>query len=174
MFVHNNFGGAVPAMDLIEEDKNFIALINKELKTYIDDLEKTRYDSQNQGYFSFIRSCPCLFSRTTLWFHQFLYLDLLKSHVITNDSIAGSVKVWKACWTCPNLVTSTFNPISPGFWSREANQTGIGHNFKMFEMSSPNNGKRGALMIRTLALYSPCFCRNLAWMPIPTLSGVMP
>lgn len=90
MFVHNNFGGAVPAMDLIEEDKNFIALINKELKTYIDDLEKTRYDSQNQGNFSFIRSCPCLFSRTTLWF---LYLDLLKSCVITNDSIAGSVKV---------------------------------------------------------------------------------
>ena len=45
MFVHNNFGGAVPAMDLTEEDKNFIALINKELKTYIDDLEKMRLDS---------------------------------------------------------------------------------------------------------------------------------
>ena len=42
MFVHNNFGGTVPAMDLTEEDKNFIALINKELKTYIDDLEKMR------------------------------------------------------------------------------------------------------------------------------------
>ena len=42
MFVHNNFGGAVPAMDLTEEDKNFIALVNKELKTYIDDLEKMR------------------------------------------------------------------------------------------------------------------------------------
>ena len=42
MFVHNNFGGAVPPMDLTEEDKNFIALINKELKTYIDDLEKMK------------------------------------------------------------------------------------------------------------------------------------
>ena len=42
MFVHNNFGGVVPAMDLTEEDNNFIALINKELKTYIDDLEKMR------------------------------------------------------------------------------------------------------------------------------------
>ena len=42
MFVHNNFSGVVPAMDLTEEDKNFIALINKELKTYIDDLEKMR------------------------------------------------------------------------------------------------------------------------------------
>lgn len=42
MFVHNNFGGAIPAMKLTEDDKNFIALINKELKTYIDDLEKMR------------------------------------------------------------------------------------------------------------------------------------
>lgn len=42
MFVHNNFGGAIPAIELTEEDSNFIALINKELKTYIDDLEKTR------------------------------------------------------------------------------------------------------------------------------------
>ena len=49
MFVHNNFGGAVPAMNLTEEDKNFIALINKELKTYIDDLEKMRLDSQNRS-----------------------------------------------------------------------------------------------------------------------------
>ncbi|KAJ7385494.1 hypothetical protein OS493_015064 [Desmophyllum pertusum] len=42
MFVHNNYGGEIPAMELTEEDKNFIVLINKELKTYIDDLEKMR------------------------------------------------------------------------------------------------------------------------------------
>ena len=42
MFVQNNFGGAIPALELTDEDKNFIALINKELKTYIDDLQKMR------------------------------------------------------------------------------------------------------------------------------------
>ena len=42
MFVLNNFGGVIPAMELTDEDKNFIALINKELKTYIDNLEKMR------------------------------------------------------------------------------------------------------------------------------------
>ncbi|KAL9967670.1 hypothetical protein ACROYT_G025951 [Oculina patagonica] len=42
MFVHNNFGGTIPAMKLTEDDKNFITLINKELKTYVDDLEKMR------------------------------------------------------------------------------------------------------------------------------------
>ena len=42
MFVSNNFGGVVPKMDLTEDDKNFIALINKELKSYIDDNEKMR------------------------------------------------------------------------------------------------------------------------------------
>ena len=42
MFVSNNFGGVVPKMDLAEDDKNFIALINKELKSYIDDNEKMR------------------------------------------------------------------------------------------------------------------------------------
>ena len=43
MFVQNFFGGAIPTIDLTDEDKNFIALINKELKTYIDDLEKMRW-----------------------------------------------------------------------------------------------------------------------------------
>lgn len=42
MFVHNNFGGVIPTVDLNEDDKNFIALINKELKSYIDNLEKMR------------------------------------------------------------------------------------------------------------------------------------
>ena len=42
MFVQNNFGASIPAMELTDEDKNFIALINKELKTYIDNLEKMR------------------------------------------------------------------------------------------------------------------------------------
>ena len=42
MFLQNNFGASIPAMELTDEDKNFIALINKELKTYIDNLEKMR------------------------------------------------------------------------------------------------------------------------------------
>jgi len=42
MFVQNNFGASIPAMEFTDEDKNFIALINKELKTYIDNLEKMR------------------------------------------------------------------------------------------------------------------------------------
>ncbi|XP_066029111.1 methionine--tRNA ligase, cytoplasmic-like [Pocillopora verrucosa] len=42
MFVQNNFDGSIPAMELTDDDKKFIALINKELKTYIDNLEKIR------------------------------------------------------------------------------------------------------------------------------------
>ena len=42
MFVQNNFDGSTPAMELTDDDKKFIALINKELKTYIDNLEKIR------------------------------------------------------------------------------------------------------------------------------------
>ena len=38
MFVQNNFDGSIPAMELTDDDKKFIALINKELKTYIDNL----------------------------------------------------------------------------------------------------------------------------------------
>ena len=47
MFVHNNFGGVIPAMELNEDDKNFIALINKELKSYVDNLERMRYVVRN-------------------------------------------------------------------------------------------------------------------------------
>ena len=43
MFVYNNFDATIPAMDLGEEDKNFIALINKELKSYIDNNERMRW-----------------------------------------------------------------------------------------------------------------------------------
>lgn len=42
MFVHNNFGAVIPAMDLNEADKNFIALVNKEVKSYIDNNERLR------------------------------------------------------------------------------------------------------------------------------------
>ena len=42
MFIQNNFSGVVPNMTLKDEDKNFIALINKDLKSYIDNLEKMR------------------------------------------------------------------------------------------------------------------------------------
>ena len=38
MFVQKNFDGSIPAMELTDDDKKFIALINKELKTYIDNL----------------------------------------------------------------------------------------------------------------------------------------
>lgn len=43
MFVYNNFDATIPAMDLNEEDKNFIALINRELKSYIDNNERMRW-----------------------------------------------------------------------------------------------------------------------------------
>ena len=43
MFVYNNFDGVVPAVDLTEDDKNFIALVNKELKSFIDNNERMRW-----------------------------------------------------------------------------------------------------------------------------------
>ena len=41
-FLHNNFGGVMPEMELNEDDKNFITLIDRELKAYIENLEKVR------------------------------------------------------------------------------------------------------------------------------------
>lgn len=43
MFVYNNFDGVVPAVDLTEDDKNFIAIVNKELKSFIDNNERMRW-----------------------------------------------------------------------------------------------------------------------------------
>ncbi|XP_031574000.1 methionine--tRNA ligase, cytoplasmic-like isoform X2 [Actinia tenebrosa] len=42
MFLNNNFNGVVPEMTLNDEDKNFVALINRELKTYVENMEKIR------------------------------------------------------------------------------------------------------------------------------------
>lgn len=43
MFLNNNFNGIIPNMDLKDEDKNFIALVNRELKSFVDNMEKIRY-----------------------------------------------------------------------------------------------------------------------------------
>ena len=40
MFVSNNFGGVVQEMNLTEEDQELLALINRELQTYIDNMEQ--------------------------------------------------------------------------------------------------------------------------------------
>lgn len=40
MFVSNNFGGVVQEMNLNDDDKELLALINRELQTYIDNMEQ--------------------------------------------------------------------------------------------------------------------------------------
>ncbi|XP_061178088.1 methionine--tRNA ligase, cytoplasmic-like [Saccostrea echinata] len=42
MFVSNNFGGQVQEMNLTEEDFNLLALVNRELQTYIDNMEQIK------------------------------------------------------------------------------------------------------------------------------------
>ena len=42
MFVHNSFGGVLPSIDLNEEDKRYLTLVNRELTAYVDNLEKVR------------------------------------------------------------------------------------------------------------------------------------
>ena len=42
MFVNNNFGGQISPMDLTDEDKELLALITRELKLYLDSMDKLR------------------------------------------------------------------------------------------------------------------------------------
>ena len=42
MFVKNNFGGVIPEMQLREDESELLALITKELKAYIGNLEKIK------------------------------------------------------------------------------------------------------------------------------------
>ena len=44
MFVSNNFDGTIQMMDLTADDLNILALINRELHTYIDNMEEAKYD----------------------------------------------------------------------------------------------------------------------------------
>ncbi|XP_027055793.1 methionine--tRNA ligase, cytoplasmic-like isoform X1 [Pocillopora damicornis] len=67
MFVQNFFGGAIPIIDLTDEDKNFIALINKELKTYIDDLEKMRLREGLRGVLNISRLGNQYFQSNQPW-----------------------------------------------------------------------------------------------------------
>lgn len=41
-FVKNNFGGAVPEVKLDDDESELTALITRELKSYIDNLEKIK------------------------------------------------------------------------------------------------------------------------------------
>ena len=43
MFVSNNFGGAIQEMVLAEDDINLLALVNRELHKYIDNMEEAKY-----------------------------------------------------------------------------------------------------------------------------------
>ena len=41
-FVSNTFGGAIQPMDLTEDDFHLLALVNRELSTYIENMEDAR------------------------------------------------------------------------------------------------------------------------------------
>ncbi|XP_048579966.1 methionine--tRNA ligase, cytoplasmic isoform X2 [Nematostella vectensis] len=42
MFLQNNFAGKIPDLELMDEDTNFIALVNRELKVYYENMDKLR------------------------------------------------------------------------------------------------------------------------------------
>ena len=39
MFVHNNFRGQIGVMELMDIDRELLVMVNRELKTYINNLE---------------------------------------------------------------------------------------------------------------------------------------
>ena len=43
MFVSNQFGGVVPAVELTSEEIELLALVNREIAAYADSLEAIRY-----------------------------------------------------------------------------------------------------------------------------------
>ena len=43
MFVNNSFSGTVPDIELNDSDLELLALINRELKNYIENLTKIKY-----------------------------------------------------------------------------------------------------------------------------------
>ena len=42
MFVSNNFGGTIQEMVLKDDDVNLLALVNRELHKYIDNMEEAK------------------------------------------------------------------------------------------------------------------------------------
>lgn len=42
MFVSNNFGGEIQKMNLTDEDFHLLALVNRELRTYIENMEQVK------------------------------------------------------------------------------------------------------------------------------------
>ena len=47
VFLEKNFSKTVPAIVLMDEDKKLIALVNRELKQYIQLMELIKYDYNN-------------------------------------------------------------------------------------------------------------------------------
>ena len=43
MFVSNNFSSTIQEMVLVEDDINLLALVNRELHRYIDNMEEAKY-----------------------------------------------------------------------------------------------------------------------------------
>ncbi len=43
MFVSNSFDGSIQQMDLSADDFNLIALVTRELRSYIDNMENARF-----------------------------------------------------------------------------------------------------------------------------------
>ena len=52
-FLANNFGGVIPAIDLTEADSELLALINRDLKEYLTNLEKLRWAFSNAKVWCF-------------------------------------------------------------------------------------------------------------------------
>ena len=43
MFVHNNFGGLIGAIELTDVERELLVMVNRELKAYINNLEHIKY-----------------------------------------------------------------------------------------------------------------------------------
>ena len=50
MFVGNSFDGCIQEMNLTADDYNLLALVNRELRTYIENMEATRYVQPGEGW----------------------------------------------------------------------------------------------------------------------------
>ena len=59
MFVHNNFGGRLGAIELTEVERELLVMVNRELKAYINNLEHIKCVVLMSRSLSFTPNYPC-------------------------------------------------------------------------------------------------------------------
>ncbi|XP_052815564.1 methionine--tRNA ligase, cytoplasmic-like isoform X2 [Mya arenaria] len=103
MFVSNSFGGTIQPMDLNSDDYNLLALVNRELHTYIDNMETTRIRDSIRNILSISRLGNQFMQENKPW--------VLVKGTDTDRKRAGSVVSLAANLAC--LLSVLLQPYMP-------------------------------------------------------------